>query len=82
MARCASVRVAAGALLPRRLHLAGAGGRDRVPEQARGVRHPVPRCGRCDARHIAADPKHLGAEIGAVALLHTWGQTLHQNPHS
>src|SRR3954462_7476550 len=27
-------------------------------------------------RDIAADPKHLGAEIGAVALLHTWGQTL------
>src|ERR1700722_11695318 len=28
-------------------------------------------------RTIAADPKHLGAEIGLVALLHTWGQTLH-----
>ena len=23
-------------------------------------------------RDIAADPKHLGAEIGAVTLLHTW----------
>jgi hypothetical protein len=33
-------------------------------------------------RDIAADPKHLGAEIGAVTLLHTWGQTLQQNPHS
>jgi Putative transposase/Transposase zinc-binding domain len=32
-------------------------------------------------RDIAADPKHLGAEIGAVALLHTWGQTLHHHPH-
>jgi len=30
---------------------------------------------------IAADPKHLGAEIGAVALLHTWGQTLQHHPH-
>jgi hypothetical protein len=28
-------------------------------------------------RVIAADPKHLGAEIGFVAVLHTWGQTLH-----
>jgi hypothetical protein len=31
---------------------------------------------------IAADPKHLGAEIGFLAVLHTWGQTLLQNPHS
>jgi hypothetical protein len=27
-------------------------------------------------RDIAAEPRHLGAEIGAVAVLHTWGQTL------
>src|SRR4051795_809695 len=32
-------------------------------------------------RDIAADPKHLGAEIGAVTLLHTWGQTLRHHPH-
>jgi hypothetical protein len=25
---------------------------------------------------IAADPKHLGAEIGFLAVLHTWGQQL------
>jgi hypothetical protein len=31
---------------------------------------------------IAGDPKHLGAEIGFTAVLHTWGQTLTQNPHS
>ena len=31
---------------------------------------------------IAADPKHLGAAIGFVAVLHTWGQNLHLNPHS
>jgi hypothetical protein len=31
---------------------------------------------------IAADPKHLGAELGFFAVLHTWGQTLLQNPHS
>jgi hypothetical protein len=30
---------------------------------------------------IAADPKHLGAAIGFLAVLHTWGQNLHQNPH-
>jgi hypothetical protein len=32
-------------------------------------------------RDIAADPRHLGAETGAVAVLHTWGQSLHHHPH-
>src|SRR6266571_9403646 len=32
-------------------------------------------------RTIAADPKHLGAETGLVAVLHTWGQNLHHHPH-
>jgi hypothetical protein len=32
-------------------------------------------------RRIAADPRHLGAELGIVAVLHTWGQTLHHHPH-
>jgi hypothetical protein len=31
---------------------------------------------------VAASPKHLGAEIGFLCVLHTWGQTLIQNPHS
>ncbi len=31
---------------------------------------------------IGADPRHLGARIGFLAVLHTWGQNLHQNPHS
>lgn len=30
---------------------------------------------------IAADPKHLGAEIGFFAVLHTWGQSLTHHPH-
>jgi hypothetical protein len=30
---------------------------------------------------IAADPKHLGAEIGFLTVLHTWGQNLHIHPH-
>jgi hypothetical protein len=30
---------------------------------------------------IAADPKHLGAAIGVVAVLHTWGQSLNHHPH-
>jgi hypothetical protein len=32
-------------------------------------------------RDIATDPRHLGAEVGAVAVLHTWGQTLQHHPH-
>ena len=32
-------------------------------------------------RTIAADPKHLGAEIGFFAVLHSWGQNLPFHPH-
>jgi Putative transposase/Transposase zinc-binding domain len=30
---------------------------------------------------IAADPRHLGAEVGFIVILHTWGQTLTHHPH-
>ncbi len=30
---------------------------------------------------IAADPKHLGADIGFLSVLHTWGQNLQHHPH-
>jgi hypothetical protein len=30
---------------------------------------------------VAADPKHLGAEVGILAVLHTWGQSLTLHPH-
>ena len=30
---------------------------------------------------IAADPKHLGAQIGFLSVLHTWGQKLDEHPH-
>jgi predicted Zn-ribbon and HTH transcriptional regulator len=30
---------------------------------------------------VAADPKHLGAQVGLLAVLHTWGQNLHHHPH-
>jgi len=32
-------------------------------------------------RRIAADSKHLGANIGFLAVLHTWGQNLLHHPH-
>jgi len=30
---------------------------------------------------VAADPKHLGAEVGFLSVLHTWGQNLQAHPH-
>ena len=30
---------------------------------------------------IAADPQHLGAQIGFFCILHSWGQTLNFHPH-
>src|SRR5262245_58276501 len=30
---------------------------------------------------IAADPRHLGAQLGMTMVLHTWGQTLQHHPH-
>jgi hypothetical protein len=39
---------------------------------------------RCSAEtliEIAADPKHLGAEIGFFSVLHTWNQKLQHHPH-
>jgi hypothetical protein len=30
---------------------------------------------------VAADPKHLGAEVGFLSVLHTWGQNLQHHPH-
>ena len=32
-------------------------------------------------RTIAADPKHLGARIGATLVLHTWGSAMTHHPH-
>jgi hypothetical protein len=32
-------------------------------------------------QEVAADPKHLGAQLGVLMVLHTWGQNLHHHPH-
>jgi hypothetical protein len=32
-------------------------------------------------RDAAANPKHLGARVGMLLVLHTWGQNLHHHPH-
>jgi hypothetical protein len=79
MARASTGRTVASAVFPRRLHAADAGGRDRLPE-GRRLCGPVPRRPET-LTTIAADPRHLGAQIGVTAVLHTWGQTLQYDPH-
>jgi hypothetical protein len=32
-------------------------------------------------REVAANPKRLGATVGILMVLHTWGQNLHHHPH-
>jgi Putative transposase/Transposase zinc-binding domain len=32
-------------------------------------------------RDVAANPKRLGAQLGILMVLHTWGQNLHHHPH-
>jgi hypothetical protein len=39
------------------------------------------RCAGQTVLDVAANPKHLGAETGMLAVLHTWGQTLQFHPH-
>ena len=31
---------------------------------------------------LARDPKHLGAKVGMIGILHTWGQNLRDHPHT
>lgn len=39
------------------------------------------RCAAATLMEVAANPKWLGAEIGFLSILHTWGQTLTHHPH-
>ena len=38
-------------------------------------------CSAAAVLELAADPKYLGAQVGLVSMLHTWGQTLSLHPH-
>jgi hypothetical protein len=39
------------------------------------------RAATATVQQFAADPRHLGAELGITAVLHTWGQTLTEHVH-
>ncbi len=39
------------------------------------------RCAAETILEVAANPDHLGAQTGVLAVLHTWGQTLQFHPH-
>jgi hypothetical protein len=45
------------------------------------VYHLLFRAASATLREVAADPRHLGAEVGVLAVLHTWGQDLRHHPH-
>jgi hypothetical protein len=38
-------------------------------------------CAKETLLEVAADPEHLGARIGVLMVLHTWGQQLEHHPH-
>jgi hypothetical protein len=38
-------------------------------------------CAKETLLEVASDPKHLGARIGVLMVLHTWGQKLEHHPH-
>ena len=39
------------------------------------------KCATKTIRKLLADPKHLGAEVGMICTLHTWGRDLSRHPH-
>ncbi len=45
------------------------------------VYHLLLRASAATLLEIAADPQHLGAKIGFLSVLHTWGQNLQHHPH-
>lgn len=38
-------------------------------------------CSRETMFKFGKDPKHLGAELGLISILHTWGQSMQLHPH-
>lgn len=68
------------AVFPCRLHRSRQDRRDCLPE-CQHVYNILFHAAAETLRTIAADRRHLGAEIGFFVVLHTWGQNLNDHPH-
>jgi hypothetical protein len=71
---------AASPVLPRRIHAAVGDRRYRLSEQGGDLRSPVQASAE-SMLTIAADPRHLGAKIAIMSVLHTWGSAMTHHPH-
>ena len=80
MARRARGRAAAGAVLSRGVHAAG-GHRDIAYQNKAVIYDLLFKASSETMLTIAADPKHLGARIGFMSVLHTWGSAMTHHPH-
>ena len=80
LARSPAARLAACGLLPRGVHAAGPIADIAYANKAviYGLLFEV---AAEVLQTIAADPKHLGARIGATLVLHTWGSAPTHHPH-
>ena len=71
----------AGGVLPRRLHAPARPGADRAAEPGGRLRPAVPGGGGDLARGGGRSQAPRGTRSASMAVLHTWGQTLHYHPH-
>ncbi len=81
VARSQEGRTVACRILPCGLHASGRDCPDRLLSTKKTVYGILFRAAAETLLTIARDPKHLGAEIGFFAILHTWGQNLLHHPH-
>jgi hypothetical protein len=51
------------------------------PVNAAALYHLLMQAAAQTLRELAANPRRLGAQIGVLMVLHTWGQNLHLHPH-
>ena len=80
MAGRARGRAVGRAVLPRRVHAAGAIAD--IAYQNKAVIYDLLFKASAETMlTIAADPKHLGARIGFTSVLHTWGSAMTHHPH-
>ena len=71
----------AGGVSPRRLHLTSGRWPRWQRTQPALVYEALLQTAAATLREVAANPKHLGAQVGVLMVLHTWGQTLQHHPH-